>query len=233
MSMARSILLVDDDSGIRNMLKATLSQQGFRVLTAVNGRDALFTAREEDPDLIILDVMMPEMGGYEFMHVYGRDSDTPVIMLTAKVDEADKVLGLELGADDYVTKPFSIRELIARVNAMLRRVDKLSGGGSSPTPMIRVDDIALDVDGRVVLVDGERIGLTRSEFEILKALMDAPNRVYSRLDLMEKCQESSFDGYDRSIDVHIHNLRMKIESDPSQSRHIETVYGMGYRFVQG
>jgi DNA-binding response OmpR family regulator len=211
------------------MLKVNLEQEGFRIVTANNGREALFVLREEKPDLIILDLMMPEMGGYEFMRAYSQEADTPVIMLTAKIEETDKVLGLEFGADDYLTKPFSMRELIARIRALLRRIDKLTGK-TADTPPIRIGAIVLDQDARLVSVNGERVSLTPSEFDILALLMNAPNRVFSRLDLMEQLQGTALEGYERSIDVHIRNLRVKIEPDPSQPKYIETVYGLGYRF---
>jgi DNA-binding response OmpR family regulator len=227
--MAKTIMVVDDDAAIRRMLRVNLEQEGFRIVTASNGREALFVLREEKPDLIILDLMMPEMGGYEFMRSYSQESDTPVIMLTAKIEEMDKVLGLEFGADDYLTKPFSMRELIARIRALLRRIDKLTGK-SADTPPVRIGGILLDMDSRLVTVQGERVSLTPSEFDILALLMNAPNRVFSRLDLMEQLQGVALEGYERSIDVHIRNLRVKIELDPSQPKYIETVYGMGYRF---
>lgn len=227
--MAKTILVVDDDAAIRRMLKVNLEQEGFRIVTANNGREALFVLREEKPDLIILDLMMPEMGGYEFMRAYSQEADTPVIMLTAKIEETDKVLGLEFGADDYLTKPFSMRELIARIRALLRRIDKLTGK-TADTPPIRIGAIVLDQDARLVSVNGERVSLTPSEFDILALLMNAPNRVFSRLDLMEQLQGTALEGYERSIDVHIRNLRVKIEPDPSQPKYIETVYGLGYRF---
>lgn len=228
--MARTIMVVDDDAAIRRMLKVNLEQEGFRIVTANNGREALFVLRQEKPDLIILDLMMPEMGGYEFMRAYSQEADTPVIMLTAKIEEMDKVLGLEFGADDYLTKPFSMRELIARIRALLRRIDKLTGKTAETTP-IRIGNISLDMDARLVTVGGERVNLTPSEFDILALLMNAPNKVFSRLDLMEQLQGVALEGYERSIDVHIRNLRVKIEPDPSQPRYIETVYGMGYRFA--
>ncbi|MFZ0547492.1 MAG: response regulator transcription factor [Candidatus Promineifilaceae bacterium] len=227
--MARTIMVVDDDAAIRQMLRVNLEQEGFRIVTASNGREALFVLRQEKPDLIILDLMMPEMGGYEFMRAYSQESDTPVIMLTAKIDETDKVLGLEFGADDYLTKPFSMRELIARIRALLRRIDKLTGR-SAETPPIRLGPIMLDMDARLVMINDERVNLTPSEFDILALLMNSPNKVFSRLDLMEQLQGVALEGYERSIDVHIRNLRVKIEPDPSQPRYIETVYGMGYRF---
>ncbi len=224
--MAQTILVVDDKEELRVLLKSYLEQEGFRVTTAVNGRDALFLAREQKPDLIILDLMMPEMGGYEFMRAHSREADTPTIILTAKLDEHDKVLGLELGADDYVTKPFSMRELTARVRAVLRRAVK-----AAPTQdLLRAGDIVLDRNGRSVTVAQKPIDLTPSEFDLLATLMAAPGRAFSRLDLLERLQGDAYEGYERTIDVHIRNLRTKIEPDPSNPRTIETVYGFGYRF---
>ncbi|KAA3659576.1 MAG: DNA-binding response regulator [Chloroflexi bacterium] len=225
--MSRTILVVDDDPKIRQMLTINLTQEGYRVVTAVNGRDALFVARDEKPDVIILDLMMPEMGGYEFVRVYSKEADTPIIMLTAKVEESDKILGLELGADDYVTKPFSVKELTARIRAMFRRMDKFTTQSNT----VQVSDIVLDPDRRLVTVAGSRVDLTPSEFEILAALMANPGRVFSRLDLIERMQGMALEGFERSIDVHVRNLRRKIEPDPGKPRYVETVYGMGYRFA--
>ncbi|MCP4420624.1 MAG: response regulator transcription factor [Chloroflexi bacterium] len=226
--MAKTILVVDDKEELRVLLKSYLEQEGFRVVTAVNGRDALFLAREQKPDLIILDLMMPEMGGYEFMRAHSREADTPTIILTAKLEEHDKILGLELGADDYVTKPFSPRELTARVRAVLRRTGK-----AAPTQdLLRAADIVVDRNGRSVTVANQSVDLTPSEFDLLAALIAAPGRAYSRLDLLDKLQGDAYEGYERTIDVHIRNLRAKIEPDPRNPRYIETVYGFGYRFAQ-
>ena len=225
--MSRTILVVDDDPKIRQMLTVNLTQEGYRVVTAGNGRDALFVAREEKPDLIILDLMMPEMGGYEFVRIFSQEADTPIVMLTAKVDESDKILGLELGADDYVTKPFSVKELIARIRAMFRRMEKFA----TETKVIQAGAIVVDSDRRLVTVAGERVDLTPSEFEILAILIESPGRVYSRLDLIERMQGTALEGFERSIDVHVRNLRRKIEPSPSKPRYVETVYGMGYRFA--
>lgn len=224
--MAKTILVVDDKSNIRTLLRDYLSEEGFRVVTAENGRDALYVARHEKPDLILLDIMMPEMGGYEFLRAYRKERNTPVILLTAKLEESDKVLGLELGADDYITKPFGMRELLARVRAVLRRA-------SQDTPsdeVLRAADIVLDKGGRTVHVGDQSVRLTPSEFELLAVLMSAPGRVMSRATLLEQVQGSSFEGVERTIDVHIRNLRTKIETDPGAPRYIETVFGVGYRF---
>jgi DNA-binding response OmpR family regulator len=225
--MSKKILVVDDKKELRTLIKQYLSQEGFEVIQAEDGQKALYVARQEKPDLILLDLMMPEMGGYEFMRVYSRESDTPTIILTAKLDENDKVLGLELGADDYITKPFSMRELTARIRAVLRRVEKTS----IEQDVLRVADITLDRVGRIVTVAGEPVDLTPSEFDILATLMAAPGRAFSRLELLERLQGSAYEGYERTIDVHIRNLRAKIEPDQDQPRYVETVYGVGYRFA--
>jgi DNA-binding response OmpR family regulator len=225
--MTKTILVVDDEKRLCDLVRAYLTHEGFRVVTAANGREALFVARHEKPDLVLLDLLMPELGGYDFMRIYGQEQDTPIIILTAKLEESDKVLGLELGADDYVTKPFSMRELVARVRAVLRRAAKQP----LETSILRAADITVDRIGRVVMVGEKHVDLTPSEFDLLATLMSAPGRAFSRLDLLERIQGDAFDGYQRTIDVHVRNLRMKIEADPSHPRYIESVYGVGYRFV--
>lgn len=227
--MAKKILVVDDNPDIRTMLKTYLTGEGFQVLTAENGQKALFVAREEKPDCIVLDMMMPEMGGGDFIRIYTAESDTPILVLTAKVEETDKVLGLELGADDYVTKPFSMRELTARINALLRRSKK----GKTDVEILRAADITLDIQGRMAEVGDQPIELTPSEFGLLAVLMAAPGRSFSRSELLENMGEATYlEGYERTVDVHIHNLREKIEPDPSDPIYIETVYGSGYRFAR-
>jgi DNA-binding response OmpR family regulator len=225
--MTKKILVVDDKAELRTLLKSYLTQEGFDVVTANDGQEALYVARHEKPNLIILDLMMPEMGGYEFMRSYSREADTPVVILTAKIDENDKVLGLELGADDYVTKPFSPRELTARVRAVLRRAEKQS----STQEILRFGAVELDWDGRSTTVNGESVLLTPSEFSLLATLMTSPGRVFSRLELLDRLQGTAYEGYERTIDVHIRNLRAKIEKDASNPQYIETVYGAGYRFT--
>src|SRR5690606_33625529 len=174
--MAKTILMVDDQPNIRRLLEMYLGQEGFRVVTASNGREALFLARQEKPDLIILDLMMPEMNGYDFMHAHRKESDTPVIMLTAKIEENDRVLGLELGADDYVVKPFSPRELAARVRAVLRRAGREPVAGG----IIRLGDLTLDQEAHRVSVGSRQVDLTPTEFELLAILMRSPGRAFSR-----------------------------------------------------
>ena len=224
--MSKKILVVDDEERLRMLLQSYLRQEGFEVVTATNGREALFLARQEEPDLIILDLMMPEMDGFSFMHAHNKEASTPVIILTAKLDEQEKVLGLELGADDYVTKPFSLRELTARVRAVLRRT-----GQVAPSPeQLRAADVVLDRAMRLVQVGGLRVELTPSEFDLLAALMAHPGRAFTRAELLDRVQGMAYEGYERTIDVHVRNLRSKIESDSRHPRYIETVFGIGYRF---
>jgi two-component system alkaline phosphatase synthesis response regulator PhoP len=226
--MATKIMIVDDKFSLRTMVKSYLEQEGFQLVEAENGRDALFMARREKPDLIILDLMMPEMGGYEFMRLYSKEADTPIMILTARVEENDRVLGLEMGADDYMTKPFSMREMVARIHAILRRARK----SAVSSDLLRAADIALDRDGHLVSVGEKSIDLTPSEFDLLAALMSAPGRVFSRYELLEELQDGiAFEGVERNIDVHVRNLRTKIEPDPRNPHYIETVYGVGYRFT--
>ena len=227
--MSKTVLVVDDKKELRVMVKTYLEEEGFRVLTAKDGQEALYVARHEKPDLILLDLMMPQMGGYDFLHAYRREASTPVIILTAKLEEGDKVLGLELGADDFVTKPFSMRELTARVRAVLRRV----GREQVDVEVLRAADITLDRQRRLVTAAGRPVDLTPSEFDLLAAFLAAPGRAYSRAELLDRLQGDAYDGYERTIDVHIRNLRTKIEPDPSKPRYVETVYGVGYRFAAG
>ena len=226
--MSKTILVVDDAESLRTMVKSYLTQEGYRVVTAANGREALFVARQERPDLILLDLMMPELGGFEFITAHSRDGDAPVIILTAKIEESDKVLGLELGADDYLTKPFSLRELTARIRAVLRRAEKSAAASSA---MLRVGDLTLDRDSRLVTATGGTVELTPSEFDLLATMMSSPGRVFSRLELLDKLQGDAYEGYERTIDVHIRNLRTKIEPDPRNPRYVLTVYGIGYRLA--
>lgn len=223
--MPQTILIVDDEKRLVSLVESYLTQEGYRVATAYNGKEALAVVQKEKPDLIILDIMMPEMNGYDFMRVHRADRDTPIIMLTAKVEDDDKVIGLELGADDYVVKPFKPRELMARVRNVLRRAGKSEPTGKT----LKVADIVLDRDSREVLVGEHNIDLTPSEFDLLAALMATPGRVFSRLDLLDVIQGVRYEGYERTIDTHVKNLRAKVEDDPRKPRHIETVYGVGYR----
>ena len=225
--MAKTILVVDDTESLRTLVKSYLTQEGFRVLTAADGRQALFLARDEKPDLILLDLMMPEMGGYEFMRVYGREAETPIIILTARVEENEKVLGLELGADDYVTKPFNPREVVARVKAILRRMrpPRTDDGAM----LLRVGGLTLDPNAHAVSQNGTPIPLTPSEFDILHLLMRNPGRAYSRAQLIDDALGYAYAGVERTVDSHIKNLRRKLEPDPRSPTLIETVFGVGYR----
>jgi DNA-binding response OmpR family regulator len=225
--MTQTVLIVDDEARLRQMIRVYLEQEGYRVCEAGNGQEAIYAARHEKPDLIVLDLMMPEMGGYDFLRIYGKEATTPVIVLTAKIEDQDKILGLELGADDYMTKPFNVRELVARVRAVLRRMQK----AGNEADVLRAADIVLDRGTFSVQVAGSPVDLTRSEFELLAVLMGMPGRVFSRLDLLDRMSGDAYEGYERTIDVHVRNLRTKIERDPKHPKYIETVYGMGYRFA--
>ncbi len=223
--MPQTILVVDDEKRLVSLLQSYLQQEGYRVVSASNGKEALLLAQKETPDLIILDIMMPEMNGYDFMREHRKERDTPIIMLTAKVEDEDKIIGLELGADDYVTKPFKPRELMARVRNVLRRAGKSEARGKT----LKVGDLMLDRDTREVKAANRSVDLTPSEFDLLAALMSAPGKVFSRLDLLDVIQGVRYEGYERTIDTHIKNLRAKIEPDPRKPRYIETMYGVGYR----
>ncbi|NKQ35117.1 MAG: response regulator transcription factor [Chloroflexi bacterium] len=224
--MSKKILVVDDEARLVNLVRGYLEQEGYEVRTAGDGRQALFVAREEKPDLIVLDLMMPEMDGWEFMRRHRQENNTPIIMLTARVDDVDKIAGLEMGADDYLTKPFSPRELVARVRAVLRRTES----ETEKSDILRAGTLELDATKRTVQRDGRYIDLTRMEFDLLQTLMSSPGRAFNRLELLERTQGYAYDGYERTIDVHIKNLRKKIEPDPAHPQYILTAFGVGYRF---
>lgn len=228
--MSKVILIVDDKLSVRALLRDYLSEQGYACVTASNGREALFAARHEKPDLILLDIMMPEIDGFDFLRQYRKERDTPVVLLTAKVEETDKVIGLELGADDYVTKPFGMAELGARIRAVLRRYDKSI---AAVPDVLRAGTITLDREQHTVTAAGQRVDLTRSEFDLLAALMGSPGRTFTRMDLIEAIHGDSLQGVERTIDVHVRNLRAKLEPDPAEPRYIQTVFGVGYRFSGG
>lgn len=225
--MSKTILIADDEERLVSLVRAYLEQDGFHVVTARDGREALFVARQAKPDLIILDLMMPEMDGYAFLRVHRQEQNTPVIMLTARVEETDRVLGLELGADDYVTKPFSPRELVARVRAVLRR----SGQEAPRASVLQAGKLRLDREAHLLTVGGAPVDLTPSEFDLLSTLMTTPGRAFSRLELLDRIQGTAYEGYERTVDVHVKNLRAKIEEDARNPRYIETVYGVGYRLA--
>ncbi|MDH7488767.1 MAG: response regulator transcription factor [Anaerolineae bacterium] len=224
--MTKKILVVDDEREIVKVVRAYLEDAGFSVVTAADGQEALTVFRHEKPALVILDWMLPKLSGIDACRTLRKESDVPIIMLTARVEETDKLIGLELGADDYVTKPFSPRELVARVRAVLRRAE----GGEAPPEIVEAGGMRLDLASRTVEVRGKRVDLTPTEFDLLAVLAQNPGRVFTRMQLLDKVQGYAYEGYERTIDVHIKNLRQKIEETPSQPRHIVTVYGVGYRF---
>ena len=223
--MTETILVVDDQSSVRTLLKDYLTSQGYRVVTANDGQEALFVARHEHPNLVLLDIMMPKMDGYQFLSAFRRENQVPVIVLSAKEEETDTVLGLELGADDYVIKPFRMRELLARIRAALRRVET----PVEPASLLRVGDLVMDRAAHSVKIGEKEANLTALEFDLLEVLMATPGRVFSRKELVDRLYESGFTGLESTLNVHIRNLRLKIEPDPATPRYLETVFGVGYR----
>ena len=223
--MAQTILVVDDEPQIVRLVRAYLEEAGFRVVIASDGEQALYVARHEKPDLVVLDLLMPRMDGLEFSRRIRRERNVPIIILTARAEEADRIVGLELGADDYVTKPFSPREVVARVRAVLRRAQ----APPEQTQVLRVGPLTLDRATHTMTVSGHPADLTPTEFGVLETLMTSPGRVFRRDELLEAVQGVAFEAYERTVDVHIKNLRRKIEPDPAHPRYILTVRGVGYR----
>ena len=223
--MPKTILVVDDKSSVRKLLREYLTEQNYRVVPAANGREAIYAARHSRPDLILLDIMMPEMDGFEFLRQYRLEGSAPVIVITAREEETDAVLGLELGADDYVIKPFRMKELEARIRAVLRRAEPALGREKT----LHYRNISLDQASHHVTRDGGSIDLTPIEFDLLAILMSAPGQVFTRAQLSDGLYESGFAGLERTLNVHIRNLRSKIEPDPNRPEYIETVFGVGYR----
>jgi DNA-binding response OmpR family regulator len=223
----KTILVVDDEPQIAEIARDYLRLAGFDVIVAGDGVRALETARGRHPDLVVLDLGLPGLDGMEVARALRRDSDVPIIMLTARVEEDDRLRGLEIGADDYVTKPFSPRELVARVRAVLRRSERRHVDGD----LLRVADLVLDVARRSVRRDGEPIDLTTTEFQVLAALARHPGRVFTRAQLLDAARGADAEAYDRAIDSHVKNIRRKLEPDPHAPRYLETVYGLGYRLV--
>jgi two-component system, OmpR family, response regulator RegX3 len=234
MSIGR-ILIADDEPSVRDAVGYALEQEGFDVTLAVDGDDAdgKVAAGEPGFDLLILDIMMPGRSGLDICRDVRARSAVPIILLTAKDAEVDKVVGLEVGADDYVTKPFSVRELIGRVRAQLRRreLDRSSTAREGKT--IEAGPVRIDLARHLVSIRGEPVNLTRSEFQVLRLLADSPGQVFSRLEIMEELWQSEFDGDVRACDVHISNLRQKIETDPQEPELVLTVRGVGYRLAEG
>jgi DNA-binding response OmpR family regulator len=225
----KTILVVDDEPKIVQLLRDYLERAGFRVLTAPNGKTALALAHSEKPDLIILDLGLPEMDGLDVTRTLRKDSNVPILMLTARSDETDKLIGLELGADDYITKPFSPRELVARVRVVFRRMENYSEANME---MIHAADLTLDMPRMRVMAAGRNIEeFTPTEFELLAAMARHPGRVFTRNQLLEAVHGVAFESYERAIDAHIKNIRRKIEPGPGEPRYILTVYGVGYKFA--
>ena len=225
--MSRNILVVDDEPRIVELARDYLEHAGFRVVTANDGRAALDVARHDRPDLIVLDLGLPGLDGLDVTRELRRDGSIPIVMVTARDDELDKLLGLELGADDYLTKPFSPRELVARVKAVLRRTDR----PTDPSDVIRVGELQLDVPRMRTEVAGRGVDLTPTEFTLLATLARQPGRIFTRSQLLDALHGVAFESYERAIDSHIKNLRRKLEPDPRQPRFVLTVYGVGYRLA--
>jgi two-component system alkaline phosphatase synthesis response regulator PhoP len=228
----QTVLVVDDEPHIVEIVRDYLKQAGYRVVTTGDGQTALTLARHERPDLVVLDLMLPGgLDGLDVCRSLRQDpglADVPIIMLTARVEETDKLIGLELGADDYVTKPFSPRELVARVRAVLRR----ARGHGPPPGIVHVGELAVDLTKRSVTVGGQPVSLTPTEFDLLAIMARNPGRPFTRAQLMDLVYDVAYTGYDRAIDSHIKNLRRKIEPDSRQPRYILTVYGVGYKFCE-
>jgi DNA-binding response OmpR family regulator len=223
-----TILIIEDEPELVKVLRSYLEKSGFEVLTAYRGDSGLSTWEHKRPDLVILDLNLPGMDGLDVAREIRRKSQVPILMLTARVDEPDQLIGLELGADDYVTKPFSPRLVIARVRALLRR--------TQPNPnapeMLRVGDLQIDLQAYLVTRESQTIELTPTEFTLLHTLASQPGRAFTREQLIETTQGTYYEGYERTVDAHIKNLRAKIEPDPKKPKYIETVFGVGYRFAK-
>jgi two-component system alkaline phosphatase synthesis response regulator PhoP len=223
--LMKKVLVVDDEEQIVRVLRAYLEQSGYSVVSAADGISALAVFQREKPDFIILDLNLPGMDGLEVCRSVRRQAKIPILMLTARVDEADKLLGLELGADDYVVKPFSPREVVARVRTIFRRAE----GTAAQAEVIRAGDLTIDLEQHSVTVGSRSVELTPTEFDILVVLARQPRRVFTRLQIMEQAQGSAFEGYERTIDAHIKNLRLKLEPNSKQPSYIHTVFGVGYK----
>jgi len=224
----KKVLVVDDDIKTVELVRLYLDRDGYQVLTAYDGVEALRQARESYPDLIVLDLMLPDIDGLEVCRTLRHESDVPIIMLTARTTDQDKLTGLDLGADDYVTKPFSPKELAARVRAVLRRLP-----GERGPEEIKSGELSMNFTQHEAWLAGRPLNLTSVEFKLLGVLAKEPGRVFSRASLIEEALGYNFEGFDRTIDVHILNIRRRLEPDPSHPRYIKTVYGVGYKFVGG
>jgi DNA-binding response OmpR family regulator len=227
----KTILVVDDEPKIADLARDYLEHAGFTVRTAADGASALTAVRRDRPDLVVLDLGLPGLDGLDVTRAIRRDSNLPVIMLTARDDELDKLLGLELGADDYLTKPFSPRELVARVRAVLRRVDRSDRSGGGDQAIIRAGELVLDPPRMRAELGDRQIDLTPTEFQLLATLAAQPGRIFTRSQLLDALHGIAFESYERAIDTHIKNIRRKLEPDPRVPRLVLTVYGVGYRFA--
>lgn len=227
--MSKKILVVDDEKKIANVVRGYLEQAGYSVVVAHDGPQAIAAFRREKPNLVLLDLNLPGMDGLDVARALRKEFSVPIIMLTARVEEADRLIGLELGADDYVLKPFSPREVVARVRAVLRRV----GGETAPAEILQAGKLILDLAKHTATLGAAAVELTPTEFNLLAALMQNPGRAFTRLQLLDRVQGESYEGYERTIDAHIKNLRQKIGDDPKDPRYILTVFGVGYKFAEG
>jgi two-component system, OmpR family, alkaline phosphatase synthesis response regulator PhoP len=226
--MSHRILVVDDDRQIVRLVQSYLQQSGFTVLTAYDGEEALHAIRREKPDLVVLDLMLPKRDGLEITRIVRGDetlATIPILMLTARVEDVDKLIGLELGADDYLTKPFNPQEVTARVKAILRR----SGGTLKPPALLQIRGLRLDLERHTAAIDERPLDLTPTEFDLLRVMMQNPDRAFARGELIEKTLGYGYEGLERTVDSHIKNLRKKIEIDPAKPEYLETVFGVGYR----
>ena len=222
----RTILVVDDEARITQLVRDYLVHAGYAALTACDGRSALALYRAEKPDLVVLDLGLPEIDGLDVARELRKLGNTPIIMLTARAEETDKLIGLELGADDYITKPFSPKELVARVRAVLRRTDNVSPQGQ----VMQVADMTIDPSRMRVTVADRQVELTSTEFELLVTLAKQPGRIFTRAQLLDSVRGVAFESYERAIDAHIKNIRRKLEMDPHTPRYVLTVHGVGYKF---
>ena len=224
-----TILIIEDEVELVKVLRSYIEQAGFSVLTAFRGDTGLSVWEHKRPDLVILDLNLPGMDGLDVAREIRRKSETPIIMLTARVEETDELIGLELGADDYIAKPFSPRIVVARVRALLRRAD----AAPSEQQVLRLGDLEIDLGAHTVIRNSEKIDLTPTEFELLVTMAKQPGRAFRRLQLLEATQGTAYAGYERTIDAHIKNLRSKLEKDPKDPQYIETVFGVGYKIIRG
>jgi DNA-binding response OmpR family regulator len=224
----KKILVVDDEKKIVDIIRAYLEREGYQVLMAFDGKTALVMAANQRPDLIILDLMLPETSGWDVCRAIRKESEVPIIMLTARDEVTDKIVGLEMGADDYITKPFDPKELVSRVRAVLRRAELTSMRKN----VIQILDLTIDEEKRQVHRSDTLIDLTPNEFDLLHVMAENPGRVFSRMQLLDKVQGDAYEGYQRTIDSHIKNLRKKLETDPEHPRYIITVHGVGYKLEE-